>query len=413
MKKILLSLSISILIIATVFTIGCGGNVEKPKSITIWHQMASEGRVVLDSIAQSWGRQHGYSITVLYKETEELRSAFQIAALAGGGPELVYGPSDQVGPFKTMNLIMPLDDLFDSDFLASFDPIGLVKFEGNLYQIADRIGNHLCLVYNKALVPQPPQTTDELIEIGKKLTSDSDGDGNPDNYGLVWNYTEPYFFVPWLGGFGGWVMNKSGEPTLDTQANIDALAFLVYLRDSARIVPRELDYDIADALFKEGKAAMIINGPWSWGGYRNAGIDFAIARIPKVSATDKWPVPMVSPKGYSINKSTDPAIIPAVVELVKFLISAESQLAYTKILGTIPSNIEARESDIVADNPIIAASISQMEVGRPMPIVPELRAVWDAMRPPYQAVLGGSMTPKEAAAEMQSLAVKKIAEMNE
>jgi hypothetical protein len=35
------------------------------------------------------------------------------------------------------------------------------------------------------------------------------------------------------------------------------------------------------------------------------------------------------------------------------------------------------------------------------------------MRPPYQAVLGGAMTPEQAAAVMQELAVKKIAEMNE
>ena len=312
-----------------------------------------------------------------------------------------------------MGLICPLDSLFDRDFLSRFDPKGLVRFEGKLYQIADRIGNHLCLVYNKKLVPEPPKTTDELIEIGKKLTSDTDGDGNPDSYGLVWNYTEPYFFVPWLGGFGGWVMDEAGNPTLDTPAMVAALSFLVYLRDSVEIVPKALDYNVADALFKEGKAGMIINGPWSWIGYRNAGIDFGLARIPKISATGKWPTPMVSPKGYSINKNVGSTKLPDIVDLVEYLTSAESQLEYTKLLGTIPSNIEARKSKIVVDDPMIAASMSQMEVGRPMPVRPELRAIWDAMRPSYQAVLGGNMTPARAAEEMQSLAEKKIAEMNE
>lgn len=54
-----------------------------------------------------------------------------------------------------------------------------------------------------------------------------------------------------------------------------------------------------------------------------------------------------------------------------------------------------------------------MEVGRPMPIVPELRAIWDAMRPSYQAVLGGTETPEQAANEMQRSAIQKIREMNE
>ena len=48
-----------------------------------------------------------------------------------------------------------------------------------------------------------------------------------------------------------------------------------------------------------------------------------------------------------------------------------------------------------------------------MPVVHELRAIWDAMRPGYQAVLGGALTPEKAAAEMQALAIAKIREMNE
>jgi hypothetical protein len=35
------------------------------------------------------------------------------------------------------------------------------------------------------------------------------------------------------------------------------------------------------------------------------------------------------------------------------------------------------------------------------------------MRPSYQAVLGGSKTPEQAARDMQELALRKIKEMNE
>jgi maltose-binding protein MalE len=48
-----------------------------------------------------------------------------------------------------------------------------------------------------------------------------------------------------------------------------------------------------------------------------------------------------------------------------------------------------------------------------MPIVPELRAIWDAMRPSYQLVLSGAISPGEAARRMQDDAVRKIREMNE
>jgi len=408
MKKALILFSAVVLI----SIIGCGGGTND-ETITIWHQMLPEGRAVLDSLCQQWSKQTGVTVNILYKETEELRSAYQTATLAGGGPELIYGPSDQVGPFAVMGLIKPLDDRIPDSIKNGLDKMGLVTFEGKILQIADRIGNHLCLVYNKDLIENPPENTDEMIEIGKNFTLDTDGDGNHDQYGLVWNFTEPYFFIPWFGGYGGWVFDDAGNPTLNTDATISALSFLVYLRDTAKIVPPECDYNIADALFKEGRAAMIINGPWSWGSYKKTGLNFAVARIPKISSTDKWPTPMVSPKGYSVNVNISPGKIGNVTDLLIFLVSEESQLKFTEALGTIPSNLEARANPLVVEDPLIASSKLQIEVGRPMPVRPELRAIWDAMRPPYQAVLGGSMSPEEAAEEMQKLAEQKIAEMNE
>jgi maltose-binding protein MalE len=67
----------------------------------------------------------------------------------------------------------------------------------------------------------------------------------------------------------------------------------------------------------------------------------------------------------------------------------------------------------ITSNPIMMNSAIQIELGRPMPVVPELRAVWDAMRPSYQAVLGGAKTPEQAVKDMQALAEQKIREMNE
>ena len=44
-------------------------------------------------------------------------------------------------------------------------------------------------------------------------------------------------------------------------------------------MPRESSYQNAHTLFQEGKAAMIINGPWSWADYRKSGIDLGIAPL--------------------------------------------------------------------------------------------------------------------------------------
>lgn len=402
-----------LLLIALLFVMGCAQD-DGTTRIQIWHQMQPEDRAVLARVIATYDAAiDSVEIEVIYKETEELRSNFQSAALAGLGPDLLYGPSDQVGPLATMQFVQPLEKWFGPDEFSRFDERAVVKFRGKTYQLADRIGNHLALVYNKKLLPIPPQTTDELIQMGREVTKDLNGDGMTDQWGLVWNFTEPFFFVPWLSGFGGWVLDDNAHPTLNTASAANAFRFVRSLRDEYKMVPPDCDYNTADALFKEGRAAMLINGPWSWSGYGAAGIDYGIARIPQVSATGLWPAPMVSPLGYSINVHSKGKELDAAVLLLEYLLSDSVQQQFVEATGIIPSSLAVRADPAYVSRPHVAESLSQFEVGKAMPIVPELRAVWDAMRSSYQSVLGGYLTPEEAAAKMQRDAEVKIREMNE
>ncbi len=382
--------------------------------IVIWHQMRVDERVILeDQMKKFMTENPGVKVEAIYKETEELRSGFIVAAIAGQGPDLVYGPSDQVGPFEVMGIIEPLEPLFEKEYLDKFIPKALTYYKGHLYQLADKLGNHLTLIYNKALLTSPPQTDEELIEIGKRLTVDKNGDGKIDQYGLCWNYTEPFFFIPFMTGFGGWVMTDAGVPTLASEGTIDGLKFIEDLRDKYKIIPGEADYNIADALFKDGKSAMIVNGDWSWAGYKKAGINIGVAPLPKILSTGLWCAPMISPKGYSLNTNVPQEKRPLIVKLLRFLMSPEMQLETAKQLNTMPTRVEAVNSEFVQNDDILRNSALQIERGRTMPVVPELRAIWDSMRPSYQAVLGGAKTPEIAAREMQDLALRKILEMNE
>jgi arabinogalactan oligomer/maltooligosaccharide transport system permease protein len=392
---------------------GCARGTGDAVRITIWHQDRIDIRMVLEKqIGRFMALHPGVKVEQLFKETEELRSGFIIAALAGQGPDIVYGPSDQVGPFETMQIILPLEGIFDSAWCASYDPLAMTWYKGHLYQVADKLGNHLTLVYNRKLVPIPPATDLEMIAIGKRLTTPA-GAGNGARYGLAWNYTEPFFFIPFLTGFGGWIMDREGRPSLDTRATVDALRFIKDLRDVHRIIPNEADYEIADILFKDGNAGMIINGDWSWAGYRNAGLDIGVAPLPKITSTGLWCGTMVSPKGFSINANVTEEKKKLVIELIRYLMSEENQMESTRELFTMPTHLRVRGSEFVQNNEILRNSRIQIDHGRAMPVTPELRAIWDAMRPSYQAVLAGTKTAEQAAHDMQELALQRITEMNE
>jgi arabinogalactan oligomer/maltooligosaccharide transport system permease protein len=385
-----------------------------PKKIVIWHQMQPADRALMMQQFKRYAEKHpGLSIELIYKETEELRSGFIVAAIAGQGPDLVYGPSDQIGPFEVMGIIKPLEGMFDKEFLDSFLPQSIKFYKGHLYQLPDKLGNHLTLIYNRDLLPSPPTTDLELIECAKRLTLDTNGDGRIDQYGLAWNYTEPYFFIPFMTGFGGWVMTDDGVPTIDSKGTIDGLKFIRDLRDRFKVIPNEADYNIADALFKEGKSAMIINGDWSWAGYKKAGVNFGVAPLPKVVSTGLWCSPMISLRAFCMNVRVDAEKEKLIVDMIKYLMEPANQLEAARLLNTMPTRKEAVASEFVQSDEILRNSALQIERGRLLPMVPELRAIWDAMRPSYQAVLSGAKTPEEAARDMQALALRKIKEMNE
>ena len=238
-----------IIFIISILFCSCTFSKQEISTINIWHQMHYENRKVLRDVCNEYEKNHGgIKINLTYRETEELRTNFQSSAMGGSGPELVYGPSDQVGPFATMGIIQPLDTLFTESFFNQFVNNSVVEYQGKKWMVGDVVGNHLMLFYNKKMVSSPPNNTNELIELGKKLTIDLDNDGLIDQYGLVWNFTEPFFYAPWLGGFGGWLISDDNTPSLNTIENQRGLKFIKSLRDKHKIIPKECDYEIANAI---------------------------------------------------------------------------------------------------------------------------------------------------------------------
>lgn len=413
-----------VLIAATLFLLGVpllgagcggggGGGTAGPTKIVIWEQRDPQERAVMEALIEEYKAAHtGVEVSLVHYDTENLRTQYQTAAVAGGGPDLVYGPSDQVGPFSVLGIIEPLNEVIPAEWWPRFLPESFDTLSGKVWALPDQVGNHLTLLYNTSFIAAPPETFDDLVRIAKENTVDEDGDGRIDRYGIALQLQEPFWMVPFLTAYGGWVMDADGTPTLDTPATVRTLRFFASLREEHEVTPREMDYQLMDTLFKEGKAAMIVNGPWSFRDYEKAGVPFKLARIPRAEPGGRWAGPMVGSKGYSINVNVPPAKLPAVLDLLEFLTSTEATVRFAKELGTLPSVKEAYEDPALHDNEIIQASRSQLEVGRRMPVVAEMRVIWDAMRPNLQAVMNGSKTPERAARDMQGEAVQKIRAMS-
>jgi arabinogalactan oligomer / maltooligosaccharide transport system substrate-binding protein len=268
-------------------------------------------------------------------------------------------------------------------------------------------GNHLMLLYNKSMIATPPADSDALIAAGLPLTSG-------DVYGLTFNETEPFWLVPFLGGFGGKVFAEDGKtPTLNTQEMIDALNFVYSLKTGATaIMPETADYDTANTMFLEGKAAMIINGDWSLGGYSDAlGDNLGVAPIPKISATGLWPAPYTSGVMFMAPANLAGAKLDAVKDFIAFVTNKDNQLGMVTTLKRLPALKEALNDPLITNDPLLAGSAQQMTYGTPQPANVEMRCVWDSLKPEMQAVYNGSKSAADAAAAAQTSAETCIANL--
>ena len=104
---------------------GCGPSDDRIV-VTLWHNMRPAESALIDQRITEFESLHPtIQVRSLYKETEELRAGFQSAALAGAGPELVYGPSDVMGPYQTMGLLQDMTPWFSKSRQQEFAPAAL------------------------------------------------------------------------------------------------------------------------------------------------------------------------------------------------------------------------------------------------------------------------------------------------
>ncbi len=394
------------LVAVVLLVVACGNGEGAVDEIEfdLWTQEGDTGQAFqyVESLAERYEEKNSdITINVVRKDAEELREEFQSASVAGAAPELLWTVNNHAGPFTAAGIIQPVGDLYDRD-----EFIEPVTMDGEPYGIPISSGNHLMLLYNRRLVDSAPRNTDEMIEIAGELT-----EGN--RYGLAYNMTEPFWLLPWLGGFGGSVFAEDGiTPTLDTQEMVATLQFLYDLTHVHEITPGEADYGTMDTLFKEGNAAMIINGDWSLGEYHDHfGEDLGVAPIPTVSQTGLEPAPYTSGKYFMMSDTVAGALREAIGEFIAWVLGEERQLEMADELTRLPGRLSALEHEQISGDPILAGSAAAMANGIPSPAAREMQVIWDAMLPSQTAVLAGTVSPEDAAAEMQAVSETAIRAM--
>lgn len=311
---------------------------------------------------------------------------FQQAAATGDGPDILLFAHDRFGEWAASGLIAPItpgQDVVDGIIPTGWDA---VTIGGRIWGYpvgVEAIG----LIYNKALVPTPPATFEEIAA--------TVGDGKPS---IMWDYNNTYFTFPLMAANGGFAFEKDAEGNYngaETGVNnagaVQGAAVLRKMIDDG-VMPKGVDFGVMDAAMAKGDVGMVINGPWSWGAYKDAGIDFGVAPIPSVGGAASRP--FVGVFAFAINAASPNKDLA--VELIENYIITDEGLSAWNANGHLGALADVSLGEQQAADPNVAATLANVAAGVPMPSNPEMGAFWAAMGPALGNITSGAQDVEAA-----------------
>jgi maltose-binding protein MalE len=377
-------------------------------TLSLWEQDPPSVGQEIDKWIAVFHKEHPkIRIVRQHYENEALRTKFLRSAATGDGADIVYGPNDIAGVLAKAAVIQPVDSWVKT-MKVTASSLDMTKVDGKVWGVPLSEGAHLLLYYRKSQVKKVPETTQELLDQAKAFA-----DVKAQRYGLAFYMSEPFWFIPFLGGFGGWPLVEKGkmhDVTIDTPAMRKALQYMLNLRDQWKVTPNVCDFDCAKSLFLAKRALFHISGDWQLNDLRDiVGDDLAIAPLPVLSETGQRLTPMMGGRFLYVNATAKGPRLAAIQTFMNFLGSAPVQKRIAEQLASIPASVTAREDPALKKLPLLQSSMEAVRYARPMPPQVEMRAAWDGMRIMIQRALAGTETVDEAVKTGQKAAEEALA----
>jgi arabinogalactan oligomer/maltooligosaccharide transport system substrate-binding protein len=400
-------------LIGAIFLAGCGsstggnngGTINYSGTITIWHGWQGSYLAEKQAIFDAYHKLHPkVTITLVHQDQVVDKS---IAAInAGSGPDIIAWADDSLGKLAQSHIVIPLDDYISKSFVDStYNKAAAqgVEFNGHVWGVPEAV-EAVTIMYNKSLVSadQLPKTTNDMLTFEQNYEQQ-----HPGNYGIVWPTEDAYYNAGWFYGAGTFYVHEDGKVGLNTPQGISAATFVSSFRS---LLPSQIDGGVASSLFKEGKAAAIIDGPWAYADYATStNNNVGFATLPVVNSSNTAAQPFVGVKSLWVTKLSKNAALDA--DLMKFYTNAENQIAMAKANGEIPANLAADNDSSVKSLASVGGFAQQATLGTALPNTPYMSALWKPVADALTAIWNGSQTPAAAMAAAQQAAEQNIQQL--
>ncbi|WP_341944910.1 extracellular solute-binding protein [Microbacterium sp. LWH11-1.2] len=299
----------------------------------------------VQAAVDAWSEESGTDVTVQVATNldQELSQGFA----AGAPADLFYLSADQAAGFAANDSLKAYGDQLSNkdDFYPSLVENFTIDDE---FVCAPKDFSSLALIINTTMWAEAgltdadiPTTWDELAAVAKTLTS-------ADHVGLAFGaeYQRVGTFMAQAGG--GLV--RDGAAIADDPANLEALEYVkTHLADGTFAFAKDVGAGWGGEAFGKGAAAMVIEGNWITGALTNdfSGVEYTVAELPEGPA-DKGTLQFTNCWGMAADSPNQQAAL----ELVEYLTSADSQLAFSEAFGPMPSIQSAADEWTAANEPL-------------------------------------------------------------
>lgn len=364
--------------------------------LVVWHAYRGGEKDAFEKVIAAYNAANaakGVKVSTLAVPYDAFADKITAAVPRGKGPDIFIYAQDRLGGWiEAGKTVEPIDFFLDKPTRERLLPgmIDAMTYKGGVYGLPINY-KMPTLIYNKDLVKTPPKTADEMVKLAKSLTNAQSG-----RYGLAYWYTNFYFHSALMNAFGGAVFDKDGKLTLNSPATIASLNQMMAWYKKDAILPTEPSEALIASMFNEGKAAMVINGPWFVGDIDKK-INFGLAPLPLLEAAKAPLRPWMTIEGAYVAASSTKKDLA--YEFVKFLTSEEAGLVLAVEGRQLHTNKAIYANPKVGGDPVLKAFRDQLETSVPMPNRPEMTMVWSPATTAMNKIVKGNASIEAALKE--------------
>ncbi len=387
--------------------------------LTLWQGVnPPPNRDVLQSLVDKFNQAHpNIQVESLYVGQADQQLPKILAAVVGNAPpDLLWFNATLTGQLVELDAIAPMENwLAQSPVRDEIDPalFESMQYAGHTWSVPFGTNNvgvfYRPSLFKAAGITDLPKTWDELRQVARTLTRDTNGDKRIDQHGIFLPLGKGEFAVflwlPFMWSGGGELGNAQGQEAsaialANNQGAIAALQFWRNLIEDGSTILSLPERGYETDNFLAGKVAMQLTGPWTLGQLKATGVDFGVFPIP----AQKEQATATGGENLFILKTT-PEREKAAWTFAEYVAGEEFQTEWALGTGYLPVNLKARQSAkyqaFVAEQPAVKVFLEQAKYGRSRPIFTGYNRVSENVGRALESVLLGKSSPQEALKKAQ------------